>query len=395
MNKIIYPLLVAVAVIGVLIIAFFALNNYIYQEKQADDGSIINETINLSGVVTAIDLEPVMADGPARITIETESGEIEEIDIPSMGMQLCAAKQNITAPQFVLMGDLVDVSGQKDEEGIVVPCEDIAHYFKVKGVVEAPDVSLKFSYPKGERGYVLESGIPQMSVDPNFITGYMLTLESDAAELADSSEPREGPPTIQVRVYENPDKEQPGNWAEAHPLESNIELAFGDREEAVVGGANAVGYTADGLYASKVYIVASNNFIYVFTAAYIDDQSPTLRDFGDLLKSVEFITDEGETNSSASSGVPGKIRADVFTGVLQAVHTGCFADGECFVTVDGKKVTALVGFSNEEVGSVIGVEGFGDLENHLGETVEVYAQDFNDGTYTLYGSEGFYIKLLD
>lgn len=91
----------------------------------------------------------------------------------------------------------------------------------------------------------------------------------------------------------------------------------------------------------------------------------------------------------------GKIKADVFTGVLERVDTGCFADGECFVEVDGKHVTALMGWSRETVGSVVGVPGFGDLESHIGKNVEVYAQENPDGTYTLYGSEGFYIKLLD
>jgi hypothetical protein len=91
---------------------------------------------------------------------------------------------------------------------------------------------------------------------------------------------------------------------------------------------------------------------------------------------------------------PGKLKADVFSGTLEAVDTGCFADGECFVVVDGKHVTALRGWSRDTVGSVQGVEGFGDLESYIGKQVEVYAQDLSDGTYTLYGSEGFYIKIL-
>lgn len=91
---------------------------------------------------------------------------------------------------------------------------------------------------------------------------------------------------------------------------------------------------------------------------------------------------------------PSKLKADTFTGTLTKVDTSCFADGECFVEVDGKKVTALIGFSRAEVGSVIGVEGFGDLESYIGKPVEVYAQDNSDGTYTLYGSKGFYIKVF-
>ncbi len=88
----------------------------------------------------------------------------------------------------------------------------------------------------------------------------------------------------------------------------------------------------------------------------------------------------------------GKIKADVFAGKLEKVDTGCFADGECFIVVDGKHVTALRGWSQDTVGSVQGVDGFGDLEKYIGKNVEVYAQVNPDDTYTLYGSEGFYIK---
>lgn len=99
-----------------------------------------------------------------------------------------------------------------------------------------------------------------------------------------------------------------------------------------------------------------------------------------------------ETEPPASTG---KIKADMFTGKLEKVDTGCFADGECFVEVDGKHVTVLMGWSRDTVGSVKGVDGFGDLENYIGKKVEVYAQEKVDGTYTLYGSEGFYVKVLD
>lgn len=101
-----------------------------------------------------------------------------------------------------------------------------------------------------------------------------------------------------------------------------------------------------------------------------------------------------EITSTTTNTPPGKLKADTFTGTLTKVDTGCFSDGECFVEVDGKKVTALFGFSQAEVGSVIGVEGFGDLEDYIGKKVEIYAQDNSDGTYTLYGSKGFYIKLI-
>lgn len=109
----------------------------------------------------------------------------------------------------------------------------------------------------------------------------------------------------------------------------------------------------------------------------------------DTFELAQWVVDfEGESN------IGGKLKADVFTGTLEEVNTGCFADGECYVVISGKHVTTLRGWSQDEVGTVQGVEGFGDLERHIGKNVEVYAHDLQDGTYTLYGSEGFYIKLL-
>jgi len=89
-----------------------------------------------------------------------------------------------------------------------------------------------------------------------------------------------------------------------------------------------------------------------------------------------------------------KLKVSNFTGQLEEVNTSCFSDGECYVVVDGKRITTTIGWSQKTVGTVQGVDGFGDLESHIGRTIEVYAQDNADGTYTLYGNEGFYIKLL-
>jgi hypothetical protein len=101
--------------------------------------------------------------------------------------------------------------------------------------------------------------------------------------------------------------------------------------------------------------------------------------------------DTGDTTEQPG----GKLKADTFTGTLESVDTGCFADGECSVEVDGNHVTVLMGWSRDTVGSVRGVEGFGDLEQYIGQKVEVYAQETGEGVYTLYGSEGFYIQVAE
>lgn len=84
-----------------------------------------------------------------------------------------------------------------------------------------------------------------------------------------------------------------------------------------------------------------------------------------------------------------------FSGKLEEVHPGCFVDGECYAVVDGKHVTAILGWTGGKVGAVLGggENGFGDLEKYIGKEVQVYAHEKGDGTYTLYGSEGFYIKV--
>lgn len=89
----------------------------------------------------------------------------------------------------------------------------------------------------------------------------------------------------------------------------------------------------------------------------------------------------------------GKLKVGNFTGKLEEVNTGCFADGECYVVIGKKHVTVLMGWSRETVGSIVGAESIGDLEKFIGKDAEVYAQDKGDGTYTLYGSEGFYVKV--
>lgn len=84
-----------------------------------------------------------------------------------------------------------------------------------------------------------------------------------------------------------------------------------------------------------------------------------------------------------------------FVGTLEEVNTACFADGECFIIVDGKKVTLLIGWSRDVVGQVKGSDGIGGLEEYIGREVEVYAISTPDGNYTLYGKETYYISPVE
>jgi hypothetical protein len=84
----------------------------------------------------------------------------------------------------------------------------------------------------------------------------------------------------------------------------------------------------------------------------------------------------------------------MFAGELTEFNSGCYADGECYATVAGKHITIAKGWSQEVVGSVIGTDdGMGGLIDHLGEDVEVYAQQVEKNNYTLYGNRDYYIKV--
>lgn len=92
--------------------------------------------------------------------------------------------------------------------------------------------------------------------------------------------------------------------------------------------------------------------------------------------------------------VDSQSEAQLFTGTLTEFNPGCYVDGECYAIVDGKHVTIARGWSQETVGSVTGTDsGMGGLESHIGGEVEVYAQYLDENTYTLYGSEDYYIDI--
>lgn len=79
-----------------------------------------------------------------------------------------------------------------------------------------------------------------------------------------------------------------------------------------------------------------------------------------------------------------------FSGTVDSYSTGCYADGECSITISGKKVTTTLGWHQEVVGKVIGVDSLDDVK--IGAKADVYAKKTDSG-YTLYGNKDYYIKI--
>jgi len=267
--------------------AFILLNEYIYQEKQEPNPLPVGD-VTLTGVVTEVSTEQMMFDGPAVVTIISPAGEMHDILLPSMGRGLCAAGENVASVSYIEEGSVVEVRGQLVDDG-VVPCDSAAHYVRVYQRVVSSEVGYEFKYRTAPLGYV-SFDTEGMSVDPDFVAGVILMSEVERDELAATPDlAREYPPTMQVRVYKNTASESARDWAMSHPLESNIELAMSAPQAVMLGHREAVLYTSDGLYAASVYVVTNNNFVYVFTGAYLDTEAAIFKDFRDLIQSVVFV----------------------------------------------------------------------------------------------------------
>lgn len=85
--------------------------------------------------------------------------------------------------------------------------------------------------------------------------------------------------------------------------------------------------------------------------------------------------------------------SETFEGIVTAFSTGCYADGECSVSVDGKKVITTIGWSQETVGKLLGVPDLGAVEKNIGSRAKVYAKKV-EGGHSLYGSADYYVEIF-
>ncbi len=149
-------------------------------------------------------------------------------------------------------------------------------------------IGVRLSYRTEPHGYMVKAAVPAPS-DPTFIKGYEFMLIDDAEAMQRGMGDTEGPATIMLFAYKNPDRLAPSVWASANPSLSGIQRARSDTDDMAVGGANGVRYVADGLYLTDTVIVAEGNLMYVITGSYIDEYDATFVDFDPFLESIEFM----------------------------------------------------------------------------------------------------------
>lgn len=100
-----------------------------------------------------------------------------------------------------------------------------------------------------------------------------------------STEPREGPTSITIDVYENPDGLSAEAWAER---DTNWTVSSRATSTVSVGGFEGISFQWDGLYAGKTVIVAADGKAYVFSVTWMTDQDRIIADFNALLQTVGF-----------------------------------------------------------------------------------------------------------
>jgi hypothetical protein len=129
MNKFLW----AILIIAILILGYiFFLPKADVEENNIE---IAQEGI-VEGIISNIDLEGVVIDGPALVTVSTDGDGDKVVAVPSMGINLCAAAPNIVDIYTLSVGDIVSARGLLDEEGRIVPCNDESHYLRVQETTE-------------------------------------------------------------------------------------------------------------------------------------------------------------------------------------------------------------------------------------------------------------------
>lgn len=167
-------------------------------------------------------------------------------------------------------------------------------------VFSDPETEIQFEYKTEPDGYVVDdltAFIGEQQEGTEVLKVYRVINAREKIELETSEGGREGPPVITVMVFNNLKNQSASLWVDEFTMFSNVHLLIGDVErDAVVGGANAVRYRTDGLYQNENVVVASGGYIYVFSGAFLEENSTIHNDFRTLVDSVEFIPNvDGET----------------------------------------------------------------------------------------------------
>ena len=379
-------ILLGIGLLGCIVYGLYTTS--FFMDTEALPEAILSHEGVLEGVVETLMLStstPIQVEG---LIVKDVTGNIFTVMLPTSRELPCVSLPDFAQPELVQSGDMIEIFGHITKDVVRVSCEQQNHYVDIKRAIHAKEVGLSFVYQVVPEGYLFNTDNSQLSANSDYVTGYRLTPEEHSFDASQDNVPGEGPETIDIKIYRNSQNFSVEEWVNEYDRESYIERSIGSSTKLRVGDYPALHYKADGLYVIDVYVVVANNFVYLFTGPGHAAASRLTEDYGELLTSVTLSAPELPV-------VQENIPVKKFTGILEEVNAGCELYGECYVLVGGQYVTIRKeGDHEEQVGKIIGVDTLRDLEYHLGEQVEVYAVDLHNDTYTIFGSEGYYVKTI-
>ena len=104
------------------------------EENEGDTQNSQTSDLELRGVITKLDETQAMVDGPYIVEVAIEGGDdTARVLIPSMGILLCEARDNIADISGLEEGMTVEARGSVsvDDGGSITPCESEDHYLRV------------------------------------------------------------------------------------------------------------------------------------------------------------------------------------------------------------------------------------------------------------------------
>jgi hypothetical protein len=143
-------------------------------------------------------------------------------------------------------------------------------------------LGITFLYPKT---YVFES-YPQEDEEGPW-QDFVLVAEADKIS-ADQNGASEGPVSIGVSVFPNPDQKKLEEWVRTSK-HSNFDIsADGQLSPSSIGGQPALAYRYSGLYETDAVAVSWQDQIFILSVGWITADDSIRSDFENLLKTVTF-----------------------------------------------------------------------------------------------------------
>lgn len=213
----------------------------------------------------------------------------------TQGQPISSAERTVSEKGYkTLLSNLAERLGKIETRSEVDAL--IIHLSGTEGYRTHEDSSgLSFTYRTEPNGYHFTELDKDAQTDPAFVKLFSLMLADDYENFMSQTDASEGPPAINISIFENTKKMSASMWVDEHPSLSNLGLLVGEVDrDAVIGGANAARYMIDGLYRTDVAVIAHGGYVYVVEGAFLEEDSTIRNDFASLLQSIKFIQAPGQ-----------------------------------------------------------------------------------------------------